>query len=226
MSPDPSATFSCTSCSAVLSVPANPPGSVIEGPCPYCGAHQRFAFPMTPAAPSFQAPAQSPRQPERPAAPPLQFSVPPVQASAPAPAPAPAPAQTQAPAPPPAPAPTPPRRHQNPFNAPPPDRSWDSDDSTPNPVASALAGSMPAYASRAPHRNPKDYHRATSTGGAFRRALDMVAMIAILGLLGAIGWVGWEKFEPEIRDFVAQTGLILPSADPAAAEIASDASKR
>ncbi|MEM7014668.1 MAG: hypothetical protein AAF585_24670, partial [Verrucomicrobiota bacterium] len=86
-----------------------------------------------------------------------------------------------------------------------------------NPVASQLAGTLPQQQAYAPHHNPKD-----AKSGVARRMLDMVAMITILSLLGAIGWVGWQKFEPEIRDFVAQTGFILPSADSTPAEVAGE----
>lgn len=216
--------FSCKACSAVLSVPAAAPGTVTQGPCPYCGATLRFTHPEPAPQPQPQAAFTA----FSAAAPPQ--AQPPVHAPAPEPAPIPAPAPAPEPvvaAKPqfqqPQPAAAAPARPEPKEQLLPVERDFDSEldfeESETNPVASQLAGtgSLKPDSGAAPHHNPKDKPRS-----ATRRILDLVAILTILALLGAIGWVGWEKFEPEIRDFVAQTGLVLPGADTTAEEIASE----
>ena len=223
------ATFSCTSCQAVLSVPPAAPGTITEGPCPHCGSHLRFTHSAPPAAtaasqiPPFGTPnpSSSPRQvspyPEpqqvqsqspRPLTPPNR----PTPGGSPS-----APAASVAPL---AKAPTFETPSSEALVTPRSASVADDDlDYPSNPVATQLAGALPKSRYAAPHQNPRD-----SRTGVARRMLDMVAMVTILGLLGAIGWVGWQKFEPEIRDFVAQTGIILPSAEASPSQVASDAS--
>ncbi|MFT5467927.1 MAG: hypothetical protein ACI8UO_003035 [Verrucomicrobiales bacterium] len=203
----PQVKFSCKACSAVLSVPSAAAGTVTQGPCPYCGATLRFTHPA-PKPVSVPTPVPVRPQPIQTAtAPQLQ------QPQQPAPAAAPQFQQPAAARPEPRAQLLPVERYSDP--EPQPARN---EEPPSNPVASQLAGTLPTTTTAAPHQNPKDARRTPT-----RRLLDLVAVLTILGLLGAIGWVGWEKFEPEIRDFVAQTGLILPSAETSSTDVAGDA---